>query len=327
MTHGPMASAISLDGDSAPTERPSADAAAVCSASVPSNAPRPATFRPAMRWSTRPNTTGNTASTGISTSSFEKKYGPGPYPPAPLRVSRATVARSRGNPLSDRHTASIEVLMHACINTAARRRTESAPLPKSLLHAPNAAASPALAAKRTALTHASRRVWRHARPTSSAVCFAAPSRTPPRVSGFRARFLFPRVDDDVEAETRTGATGEFARPDTAPLSFDASQASTSAWTRRASAASSSGAPSASTATRSMRNSAGLWWVGHAWPIRSKYVKTCATGPQYATFPPLVNSVRSSSRSKLRERGWCSTATTAARVSAAVSFNFATILSA
>ena len=49
MTHGPMASAISLDGDSAPTERPSADAAAVCSASVPSNAPRPATFRPAMR--------------------------------------------------------------------------------------------------------------------------------------------------------------------------------------------------------------------------------------------------------------------------------------
>ena len=48
--------------------------------------------------------------------------------------------------------------MHACINTAARRRTESAPLPKSLLHAPNAAASPALAAKRTALTHAAPRL-------------------------------------------------------------------------------------------------------------------------------------------------------------------------
>ena len=120
--------------------------------------------------------------------------------------------------------------MHACINTAARRRTESAPLPKSLLHAPNAAASPALAALVTALTHASRRVWRHARRTSSAVCFAAPSRTPPRV-GFRAWSLL--VDDDVEAETRTGLTGALARPNTAPLSFDASQASTSAWTRRA----------------------------------------------------------------------------------------------
>ena len=77
----------------------------------------------------------------------------------------------------------------------------------------------------------------------------------------------------------------------------------------------------------MRNSAGLWCVGQTWPTSAKYASTSATGPQYATFPPEVSSVRSSSRSKLLERGWCSTATTTARSSTAVSFNLATILSA
>ena len=166
MTHGPMASAISEDGESAPTERPNVDAAAVCNASVVKSHFRPVSFRPAMRCSTNPNTTGNTASTGVSTSSFAKKYGPAPYPPTDRVISRDTVARSRGKPLSERHTASIEVLMHACMSTAARRFTEEAPVPMSRLHPPNAAARPALATRRTALTHASRRVWRHARPTS-----------------------------------------------------------------------------------------------------------------------------------------------------------------
>ena len=68
-------------------------------------------------------------STGVSTSSLEKKYGPARYPPRFLAISLATVARSRGNPLSERQTASMDVLMAACMSTAARRFTDLAPRP------------------------------------------------------------------------------------------------------------------------------------------------------------------------------------------------------
>ena len=90
------------------------------------------------------------------------------YPPRLRRISLDTVALSRGKPLRDRHIASMLVLMHDCINTAARRLTLLGPYPTLKLHAPNAAASAAEAASCVTRTQASRLVWRHARPARSA---------------------------------------------------------------------------------------------------------------------------------------------------------------
>ena len=119
--HGPIASAISALGASAPTLMPRHDADAVCSASVVRNHPRPSRRRPTSGAITDPNTTGKIASTGVSTRSLEKKYGPGAYPPRVRLISRRTVARSRGKPFRLRQMASMLVLIAACIITAARR--------------------------------------------------------------------------------------------------------------------------------------------------------------------------------------------------------------
>ena len=73
MTHGPIASAISALGLNAPTLVPSVELAAVCSASVARNHPRPSLLKPTIGPTTAPNTTGAIMSTGVSTRSLLKK--------------------------------------------------------------------------------------------------------------------------------------------------------------------------------------------------------------------------------------------------------------
>ena len=73
MTQGPTANAVSALGLNAPTLVPSVDAAAVCSASVLRNHPRPSFRRPTIGPMTAPNTTGMIMSTGVSTRSLLKK--------------------------------------------------------------------------------------------------------------------------------------------------------------------------------------------------------------------------------------------------------------
>ena len=174
MTHGPMASATSAFGLSALMDNPSEAAAADCNASVDKNILRPALFKPTIGAMTPPNTTGNTISIGVSIRSLDRKYGPGLYPPFCRAISRRTVARSRGNPFKLFTSASMLVLIHACMSTAIRRLTLRGPNPNLKLQLPNALASTTDAIMRTPLTHISRLACRHARPASKRNCRNGP---------------------------------------------------------------------------------------------------------------------------------------------------------
>mmetsp|Transcript_3087 Transcript_3087/g.12215 ORF Transcript_3087/g.12215 Transcript_3087/m.12215 type:complete len:330 (-) Transcript_3087:417-1406(-) len=211
------------------------------------------------------------------------------------------------------------VLMHACINTAARRLTLLGPYPTLKLHAPNAAASPAEAASCVTRTQASRLVWRHARPARSANWRSGPGAAETPAAGES-----PPGESPPGERTRTPGTTACAAD-----SAVRAHASQIASTRAASAASASSPASQFIATRSTRNSAGLWCVGQTYArlALAKYVSASHAGPQYATLPPDASSRRSSSFRKIADLGWCNTATTQHRSSRAVSASFSTILSA